>query len=165
MGDDVLTKKEREFAEKLRSHVSITGRVHGKSAAALAIVDRLVAEVERKNDYATRMDALAEERLIEINRLKAGERLYDSAARIIEELKARNEKLVAAAKVAVDGQTPDALALSVYESAVAAAAILECDARREFLVKRPTDTDGGEAWAALREAASAYDELRNWGKP
>jgi uncharacterized small protein (DUF1192 family) len=34
-------------------------------------IERLRAEVERKHDYACRMDALAEERLMEITRLRA----------------------------------------------------------------------------------------------
>ena len=39
-------------------------------AAAADEIERLRAEVERKHDYACRMDALAEERLMEITRLR-----------------------------------------------------------------------------------------------
>jgi hypothetical protein len=42
-----------------------------KSEAMLDEITRLRAEVARKADYAERMDALAEERLIECNRLRA----------------------------------------------------------------------------------------------
>ena len=69
---DVLTKSERELVEFTDRELGLQwadngADVHRKSKACIL---RLVAEVERKNDYATRMDALAEERLVEIGKLK-----------------------------------------------------------------------------------------------
>jgi uncharacterized small protein (DUF1192 family) len=50
-------------------------------------IERLRAEVERKHDYACRMDALAEERLMEITRLRAEvSRLTDELQQVANEI-------------------------------------------------------------------------------
>lgn len=54
-------------------------------------IERLRAEVERKSDYAERMDALAEERLIECNRLRAEIAQLESAWTFISIWKGRYE--------------------------------------------------------------------------
>jgi uncharacterized small protein (DUF1192 family) len=95
-----LVHRCREAAdeiERLRA-VRDTERAQVKDAAAAAFnlsdlflerdnmllneIERLRAEVERKHDYACRMDALAEERLIEITRLRAA---GDALAEVADE--------------------------------------------------------------------------------
>lgn len=59
----------------------------------------------------------------------------------------------------IKGQTPDVLALGAYDSAIAAAAILECEASRAYERDGVLRDD-----RALGRAKSSYDALRNWRK-
>ena len=56
---------------RLHGNIWCMNGCHAVGHPAADEVERLRAEVERKHDYACRMDALAEERLMEITRLRA----------------------------------------------------------------------------------------------
>jgi len=60
-----------DIVERLRSYQCPQLTCLDVRVCAADEIERLRAEVERKHDYACRMDALAEARLMEITRLRA----------------------------------------------------------------------------------------------
>jgi hypothetical protein len=63
----VIMDLQEELQQVRLNHITTIGELQ----TAADEIERLRAEVERKHDYACRMDALAEARLMEITRLRA----------------------------------------------------------------------------------------------